>query len=99
MEPTITAVKLNYQFTLPVKLRSFSKHLEIAAPNPPRMRTHRLYVSVAIFTHSLFNRSLAPSVHAQNKSQSHQIKTEVSFEHGHVHSSVYGDHFTEALRI
>lgn len=81
MEPTITTVKLNYRFTLPIKPLSFSKHLDIAAPKAPCVRAHGLYVSVSIFTPSLFNCSLALSVHAQRKSQSHQLKREVSFDH------------------
>lgn len=97
MEPTITAVKLNYEFTLPVRLLSLHKHLDIAVPKKPGTRTHRFYVSASVSTPSPVHCSLALSAHAQNQSQPSQSKPEVSFEHGHVHSSAYDDDFTELL--
>lgn len=97
MEPTITAVKLNYQFTLPVKLLSLNKHLGITVPKKPCIRAHRFHVSASIFTQSRVNCSLALSVHAQNQSQSSQTKLGVSFEHSHIHSSASDDNFTELL--
>lgn len=97
MEPTITAVKLNYQFTLPVKLLSLHKHSDITVPKKPGTRTHRFYVSASVPTPSPVHCSLALSAHAQNQSQPSQSKPEVSFEHGHLHSSAYDDDFTELL--